>query len=105
MNEKVRGKREEVRGEGEGKKSKKLPIWKTAKHSSEIVSKITLPHVVDVFTAQHLLDDAMPSFVGIVALEVKYVIYPDYMAARKLADECWDEYMKSHGITKKGGDK
>ena len=75
-----------VKGEGEERKAKKLPIWKTAKHSTEVVAKVTLPHVVDSF-------------------EVKYVMFPDYHVSRDLANQCWDEYMEATRVAKKGGAK
>ena len=83
----------------------KLPIWKTAKHGTEVVSKITLPHVVDSFTAQHMMADALPPCCGIVSLEVKYVMFPDYHVSRDLANQCWDEYMEAIRVAKKGGAK
>ena len=95
-------KKVKVKGEERTAKARKpkMPIWKTARHSSEVQAKIVLPHVVDAFTAQHLMADALPSFCGVISLEVKYVIFPDYGDARKLSDQCWGEYM-----AKKGGAK
>ena len=86
----------------------KLPIWKTAKHGTEVVSKITLPHVVDPFTAQRMMADALPACCGVVSLEVKYVLYRDFYDARKLANECWDDYIEANRvkpIKKEGGAK
>ena len=91
----------------ESKAKAKVPIWKTAKHGTEVAAKITLPHVVDSFTAQHMMADALPACCGVVSLEVKYVMFPNFCDSRKLADECWEDYIEATRVKpiKKGGAK
>ena len=88
----------------EERTAKRLPIWKTAKHGTEVSAKITLPHVVDSFTAQHMMADALPACCGVVSLEVKYVMFTNFDDSRKLSNECWDEYIAPNRV-KKGGAK
>ena len=97
----------EVEVEERTAKKPKLPIWKTAKHGTEVAAKITLPHVVDSFTAQHMMADALPACCGVVSLEVKYVMFPNFYDSRKLADECWEDYIEATRVKpiKKGGAK